>query len=438
MEKTTKKLKKLIVLLCILISIIVIAIIYVYLYKSKNQIIVDNKDNKDDNIIQVENEIINEQEGIKRVNDNNEYYKVIKGIEKLSKYVRKEKEQEIIDLLDKSYIEEKGIEEDNVDKHIPYMGTYQKFYMYELYKERESNNVIRYYAYGKLAVGYEKEKNIDIWYILRVDDNVSAYSIIPFYENADEIEEFEKNAAKYTKKDIDINFSNAVEYGQASNEFMSKEYFYNFQYRMIYDYNNFYNMIDEKYRNKRFENKDEYIEYLKENYDTIMNMTIQEYQVEENLDYNEYVCLNNKNTYYTIKVKNVMEYTVVLDDYTLKTDKFKEVYSNSSEEEKVYTDIEIFLKMLNNKDYKAAYACLDESFRQKNFDTLDVFKEYVKKEFFDYTIIENIESVKKVASYYVCKIDVASGINLASNKGEKSFIVSFDEDDNFVLSFEVE
>lgn len=436
MEKVTKNLKILITF--VLILIIIIAIICFCFNKITGKTYVNN-DNQEENIIQSEdnNENSEEQEGIKKVSDNNEYYTVIKGIDKFSKCIRKEKEQEIIDLLDKGYINENEIKEENISEYIKYMGKYQKFYMYGLYKEKESDNTTKFYTYGKLAVGYDKEINIDIWYIVRVNQELLSYSIVPLYDEKRDIEEIKKNITNYTDE-IDINVNNSVEYGQASDEFMSKEYFYNFQYRIIYDYNNFYNMIDSEYREKRFTDKNDYIEYLKSNYDNIRNMTIQKYQVEPQINYMEYICLNNRNTYYTIKVKNVMDYTILLDDYTIKTDKFKEVYNNSSDEEKVYTDIEIFLKMINNKDYKAAYGCLDDSFKNNNFESFDKFEKYVKEKFFDYTIIENIEKFEKVSSYYVCKTAVASGINLASDKGQKSFIVELKDDNKFGLSFEVE
>ena len=96
------------------------------------------------------------------------------------------------------------------------------------------------------------------------------------------------------------------------------------------------------------------------------------------------------------------------------------------------------LKMINNKDYKAAYDCLDDSFKNNNFESYDKFEAYIKEKFFDYTIIENIEKFEKVSSYYVCKTAVASGINLASDKGQKSFIVELKDDNKFGLSFEVE
>lgn len=423
------------ILIPILIVIILICCIGLY-FINKNQEEIVVEENEVNILVQEDTEIeenIDEPTEMQRVKDNNTYYTVTSCIEKLLGFVKKENKEGILDLLDKSYVESEKINADNLNKYIKSLGKYQKLYTSEIYEKNDGIKGKRFFVKGKQAIGYNKEENIDIWYVIKVNNDESRFSIIPYYEEA-EVSDLENNY----KNDGEIleNNENFFVMKYATDDYMAKEYFYNFQYSILYDYKNFYNKIDEEYKNKRFGNKEGYLKYIKDNTTAIDNMTLQEYRVKENLDYTEYICLDNRSNYYTIKATDVMEYTIILDDYTIKTAEFVEEYNSSEESQKVYTNIEIFIKMINNKDYDAAYGVLNETFRENNFETVDVFAEYMKNNFFDYTIIDSIKNMKKSGSYYVCEFNTSSGIALSSEKGKETFIVALNDGTDFELSFD--
>lgn len=423
------------ILIAILIIIIIMCCICLYFVtKSHEEIEVGN--NESNILIQEEiniDEDIDKISELKKVKDNNTYYTVTSCIEKLLTFVKKENKDGILDLLDKSYIDDKKINADNLSNHIKSIGKYQKLYASEVYEKNDGMEGKRFFVKGKQAIGYNKEENIDVWYVIKVNNDESRFSIIPYYEKAEvsDLESSYKNNGEIIE-----NNENFFVLKYATDDYMVKEYFYNFQYSILYDYKNFYDRIDEEYKNKRFGNKEKYLKYIKDNTIAIDNMTLQEYRVKENLDYTEYICLDNRSNYYTIKATDVMEYTIILDDYTIKTPEFVEEYNSFDESKKIYTNIEIFIKMINNKDYDAAYGVLNETFRQNNFETVDVFANYMKKNFFDYTIIDSIKNMKKSGSYYVCEFNTSSGIALSSEKGKETFIVALNDGTDFELSFD--
>lgn len=422
------------ILIPILIVIIIICCIGLY-FVNKNQTEIKVEKNETNTIPEEEviQEDIEESTEIQRVRDNNTYFTVTGYIEKLLGFVKKQNKEGILDLLDKSYIEDKKINEENIGKHIKSLGEFQKIYTYEIYEKNDGINGKRFFVKGKQAIGYNKDENIDVWYVLKVNNDNSSFSIIPHYEEAEvnSLEDRYKNDGE-----ISPNEENFFVIKNVTNDYMAKEYFYNFQYSILYDYKNFYDRIDEEYKNKRFANKEEYVKYIRDNRTAIDNMTLQEYRVREDLDYTEYICLDNRSNYYTIKVKDVMDYTIILDDYTIKTVDFIKEYDSSEDSQKVYTNIEIFIKMINNKDYEAAYGVLNETFKADNFETIEVFTEYMKNNFFDYTIIESIKNMKKSGSYFICEFNTSSGIALASEKGTETFIVALNDGTDFELSFD--
>lgn len=406
-------------------------------------IINTNNDIKHENITNVENNEFNNdtQEKVltKTINDSN-YYTIINCIDSFLTNVRKKENNVLIDLLDNNYVKSQNISVDNISKYIKYMGEYQKIYVYEMYEDNEYSEITKYYVKGKLSIGYNKEKNIDVCFIVSIDYFNYIYSIIPCYEGqvqpfeiSDIREKFAKNTTEQTK-----NNNNELEIKLTTDEYMAKEYFYNFQYMIIHDYQNLYNRIDEDYKKKRFSSVDEYKQYIKDNYNHFENMTLKEYSVDKSGPYIEYVCFDNHNNYYTIKVNSVMDYKIILDDYTIETERFIELYNNLDEEKKVYTNIEKFIKMINNKDYSAAYSVLDDEFKKQNFKKVSLFKDYIQNNFFDYINVENISEFKQTGMYYICKVEMTTGSSLSAEQDVKTFIMELTEGTGFRMSFSID
>lgn len=198
-----------------------------------------------------------------------------------------------------------------------------------------------------------------------------------------------------------------------------------------------YNLLDEEYKNKRFGNLEEYKNSMSENKNQMENTTMVKYGVNEKDNYTEYTIVDNFDNYYTIKENGIMDYTIFLDNYTIKTEEFITTYNKASDAKKVATDIEIFIKMINNKDYKNAYECLSSEFKQNYFKTIDEFKNYVQKNFYDTNYI-TIKNVQTKSNVYTCTANIKSGVGVAADDMDKNFIIKLNPNAEFELSFEVE
>ena len=67
---------------------------------------------------------------------------------------------------------------------------------------------------------------------------------------------------------------------------------------------------------------------------------------------NRYVCKDGKDNFYIFNVNKVLDYTVVLDTYTVDLPEFTEKYNKVNAQEKVALNINKVITALNNKDYK--------------------------------------------------------------------------------------
>ena len=165
-----------------------------------------------------------------------------------------------------------------------------------------------------------------------------------------------------------------------------------------------------------------------------MSISLSKYMVNNKEDYTEYVCLDQKGNYYIFKEKAIMDYTIMLDNYTIPTEDFINEYNNASEETRVGLNIERILQALNKKDYEFIYNKLDQTFRTNNFDTLEKFNEYMQNSFKGAQYGAEYSDIEKRNNVYVMSMTLNSELN--DNIG-KDIIMQLQDDYNFVMSFNV-
>ena len=129
-----------------------------------------------------------------------------------------------------------------------------------------------------------------------------------------------------------------------------------------------------------------------------------------------------------------MEYTVKLDTYTIMTDKFKEEYLSGNDNKKVIMNIDKFIQMINNYDYKAAYEVLNDTFKQNNFGSEESFKQYMQNTYYRYNSI-SIKDFSKQNNVYIYQITITNKQNDKEQK-EMNIIMKLNSETNFEMSFE--
>ena len=369
---------------------------------------------------------------IERLNINSSEYDYYD--EETTQLSEEEINQCIYNLLSEEYIEQNEITIDNLREKVE---VFEENMIYTSLKMNvlTQDTIEEYVVYGFLtdsSLNFIKE----IYFDVKVDVVNYTFSIEPIssddYSDIDEIEIINDN------QEIEENDVNAVSSVTINNEYICRKYLQTYRKIILAWPELAYEYLDDEYKELRFGSYENFTEYITDNYDNLCDLTLSKYEAEAYDEYTQYTCEDtNKNIYTFTENEAIMDFTVQLDDYTIPTDEFIELYNSATDEEKVQTDIEMFFKMINTKDYNAAYEILNNTFKESNFATVDEFKEYAQNNFFDNTTITTVNELTESGGYYVCTITTSSGSSSAAESGEETFIVSLGEGTDFEMSFTV-
>ena len=300
----------------------------------------------------------------------------------------------------------------------------------------QGQRIMTYSVYGRIN-SEDNSEALEKYYIFRVDLENMTYELEEIedgvYENIDQIK-LEDDETEIPNKG-----NNAFKYESVSNVDMCRKYLEDFRQKELNNPEEAYSMLDEEYRNERFSTFEEFQEYVNSCRDMIQYSSLSKYDVEIKDNYTEYILVDNYNNSYTIRTTGIWDYTILLDNYTIKVDTYEEEYNKSSIAQKIQANVYIFLQMINTKDYSHAYELLDETFKNNNFDTLDKFKEYVNINFFNYNLntTSNVD-ISNEGSTYIYETKIRSGVGSAAETKNLTVIMQLKEGTDFVMSFSLE
>lgn len=442
--------KKLIILFCIIIIVIIIAIII--FRNSAGQIFTENdgSDNSQKNSSQIDKEIVANVEEKEReymieqcvssyldiINTNSSSYYGYDENGNFQKIINED--VRILNVLSKEYINENNITKDNVSNYIQKLDT-DVFFVPLQINYINKGNLYKYAISGYVAdLDYNFIKNVA--FIVNLDmtgtksGTDSTYSIEPINEEIDNIEKIQLNN---TLESIESNDDNNIRYIISNSEENSKRYLDNYKKMALSNPEEAYNHLDEEYRDKRFGSLEAFEKYVNDNRDFLISLQPQKYLLNNYNKYKEYVCMDKYNNLYIFREYGLLDYNILLDTYTILTDNFKNTYDSSDVEEKVNMNIDKWIKMLNNRDYTAAYNCLDETFRNNNFGSEEVFEQYMRANFPLHYKLE-VGQVTESNGIYTQDIVLTDIAGESSDKINKTIIMQLGENYEFKMSFNVD
>lgn len=345
----------------------------------------------------------------------------------LNIFTEMDKKKAIYNILDKEYIDKNGITLENVYNFTTNLSGNTNFIPVKM-KMLDNGKVQKFSVYGIIENG----SNIIYDYIIvNLDYYNMTYSIEPIeknkYKDVNEIELIN------VKEGIEVNDYNAYIYNRMSEEDLMSKYIYYYKITSLFDINTGYNLLDKEYREKKFGNLGNYESYIENNKVQIYASTLQSYQIKEDGGKTRYICLDQYGNYYIFTENAIMDFEVILDTYTIDLPEFVEKYEVATEQQKVALNIDKFIQAINARDYKYAYGCLADSFKNNYFKTQAEFENYAKQNFFDNNTVGYKEfSIQgDVYSYSVVLTNKATG-----EQKNKTFIMQLGEETDFVMSFD--
>ena len=365
----------------------------------------------------------------------------------VSIYTDEEKKQKIIDTLSKDYIDSNEITIDNIGDYVQIVEQELLFAPVNIKSFRKTDstvdeNVITYAVEG-IAVNTDYELVSELNLIVNIDYNNNTFSIEPTETQYDDIEIIPNIAS------IEKNDNNKYSTGKVSMENTAKDYVNNYKKIVLAKPEVIYNHMSEEYREKRFENLENFQKYVENNREEIRNIDLTQYLFNSLENCGEYVGKDQYGNLYIFKEKEVMDYTIELDDYTLDYDdeEFVKEYNSSTDQYKVANNINKIVKMINNRDYLSIYNVLDENFRETEFGSIETFEDYMREAFPKHYEV-NYEDFDKEDDEIYSQSVILTEIMIRDedyeytqgdegDRVEKTILMKLEDNTNFAMSFNI-
>lgn len=402
--------KKLIIVFVIIIIILIIGILVL----GKN-----NKTSVDQNgILESTNKT-----KITNVNTHKEYYTIANIIATYYGYVAENNEAAISKIISKDYLKNNSIEK--INSQFPVFNANKM-------SVQTNNNISIYYVWGNLKEYLDSIESKDVYFQVFINNNNNAFEILPL--NKEEYTKILNENKLVEAKEIAKNEYNGFSYLEITDMTKASFIFNNYSQILKSNIGKSYNLLDEEYRDNKFNSIEEYKKYLS-NKEGLDFSILSEYSVEEKEGYTEYNCVDQNGNRFIFKEQAVMEYTVMLDDYVVNTSEFLEKYNSTTNQGKVILNIDKFFKAINDKSYYYAYNCLSDGFKNNYFKTLEDFEAYVNQNLYNncYIQFEEYEEEGTLCKYTINIIDLEQEESVT----QKTIIMQLNEGTDFEMSFNV-
>ncbi len=335
-------------------------------------------------------------------------------------------------MLGNEYIQEFQITQDNLKQKLSQEMS-EEILLKNIYILENSLSVSSYYIYGeKLQQG----KITEFLMLISIDSKNETFAIyLEDYMKAHNLDSYQENQNVDIKiESIEDKSYNKTTYKSIADNQVAKEYYDSYKKMLNYDTNLLYEKLDKEYQMKKFENKENFNNYIATNKKALQNRNITQYNKINRGNYIQYICLDQTGRMIAFNANSLTEYSIILDTYTIDLPEFTTQYIAATEEDKVLMNIQKVFEAMNDGDYRYVYNKLDETFKSNNLKTQAEFEEYAKQNFFTQNKVV-AENPKKQGSLYLYDITISDATGEDANTKKKNFVMQLKEGTDFVMSF---
>ena len=270
---------------------------------------------------------------------------------------------------------------------------------------------------------------IDFNIIVILDYNNKTYAVVPKKE-----EGIEKKPV--SSSPIEDNKNNKFNIINVTDEQMAINYFNIYKKYIVRDLQELYNNLENDYKEKRFTQFNEFETYIENKKEDLLSTTLTKWQIKNYEDYTQYVCMDDKGRYYIFRETSPMQYTLLLDTYTIDIPEFIEKYDSCNVQERVVLNIEKIKQALNSGDYRYVYSKLADSFKNNKYKTEQEFENYIKGALYNNIDIE-YKNFSNEGETYIYDVEIKNLENEEDTIISMQIIMQLKEDRDFVMSFSI-
>lgn len=430
-----KYLKKIIIGLIILMSIIVICIV-VAIKQGKETIETTQKGDRGEIIEFNKNELETLTDKIRFFTVKNCVQQFLNEIntdsQKAHEFTEREIKQDRYNLLSKEFINNNSITLDNIDNHLKTINKKVIFDALQI-KYLRGERIENYIVYG-IMTSLDNEYIGNIYIRVNMDRENKTFSIEPITGNYNSIDDI---SIQYNDDSIEEKDNNTYKEQIITYENIAKTYFSTYKRLVLARPETIYDYLQNDYKEKRFENLSSFEKYVNLNKNEIAQLIFKKYQVNNNDNILEVICMDQYQNLYIFEETSPMNFTLRLDTYTILSDKYKSTYDSQSNQQKVAMNIENWINMLNQRDYTNAYKMLDDTFKNNNWKTEQEFENYIKAKLplhysIEYTTYSN------EGSTYAQTIKLSDITEKTSETITMNVIMQLKNNYDYVMSFSID
>ena len=437
------RLKKSIIIVSILMIILISVLIVLYV-RSQNQ----GTDYTNNSEFEQDVSHMELKSEFEKVENKNNYYAVKNIIGKYGYAIIDGGQESIYNMLDPEYISQENISQDNVLEYVDVLDKEDltedqvnnleiSVNIDQMYYKDLNTNTSSYYINGIFEYNVNS-KQIEFRLLVNVDSNNSTFYIYPTTYVEEKYPSVESLSMYQNEIDsIPKNSYNTFSFINIEDATIIRDYLYNYKDKIVKDISASYDMIEEEYKNIKFPTLEEYEAYINKNKQELLSISFSKYLVNKKSEYTEYICIDTKGNYYIFRETAIMDYKILLDNYTINTEEFVEEYDGSSDEEKVALNIEKIVQAMNVHDYKYVYDKLDETFRNSNWGSEEAFEQYMRENFPLHYDVE-YTTYSSEGSTYVQQINLADITGNTDGTISLNVIMQLKDNYEFVMSFSVQ
>ena len=421
--------KKVIISCIIIILILCVSILYM-LQNTSNEIddITDNEVNYKD----YESEYVSDG-NIKHITNKKRYYLIKETIDNYISYITdvQKGEQALDEILAANYKNEFNITKENITANLSKFAN-SEIYIEDMYEIEKTDSIILIIVNGSVKSSSESFNTL-----IKLDSSNKTFEIYPqeyMIKHGDS--DIKKLSDNINLNSIEPQTYNLFVYREISDSELCNYYLEDYIYNVTTNIENAYNLLDEEYRVNRFGSLDTFRIYINESLDRIKNIKLQEYAIIKYPNYKQYVCIDTEGNNYLFRETAIMEYTLLLDTYTVILPEFVEKYNSSTTAQKVALNINNFIQAVNDKNYNYTYKVLNETFKTNNFTTQSDLESYLQSNFFEKNKIEFNEYLVQNGTH-IYKVQISDASLENSNKINMTVIMELGNGTDFTMSFSI-
>ena len=442
-----KLLQRILIILAIIIAIVIVVIL-ITLSKIKNEGTDMNENTTFEQEVNYQAE-----ESLQVVDNKNKYFAVEKILNSYFSYLEgingdKHIMYQVTDANELASIKQEQFEEAYIaiSNMLDNTGEFKSYTSKEMVKQEGARFKNYTPVINKMLIS-EKSASINVFILeievgnittkiaIKTDSNNMTFSVIPTIYA--EKYSYDNNTllGKVSNESITKNSLNTFNYQNITDDFIARNYLNIYKNNALTNIEKAYNSLDEEYAKKRFGSLENYKQYVNNNKEKIQQIKIAKYQHTNQDGYEQYVCIDSTGKYYIFRQTAIMQYTVLLDTYTIDLPEYTTRYEKSSDQQKVAYNIEKFVNAINDENYKTAYNYLSDGFKNNYFKQQNIFEQYVKQNFLGKNEVTYLtfEAQGEICTYNV----VLKSSTNDEESIQKTFIVKLKEGTDFEMSFNV-